>query len=138
MSATSAMHYRLRRMVDEPTETTWDNNAIDDYIERYPLLDVLGTDPQDVDTSTTPPTITEAENWIPTYDLHAAAADIWDEKAAAVADEFDFKADGGSFSRSQKEEKYLGKARFHQSKRSAKTIKMWVEPRVSLSEETNG
>ena len=34
-------------------------------------------------------------------DLYAAAAEIWDEKAAAVAPNFDFSADGGNFSRSQ-------------------------------------
>ena len=137
MAATAAMAERLRRMVDEPTEDTYDDDAIDDYIETYPLLDVLGTEPGDIDFSTTPPTISEADEWIPTYDLHAAAADIWEEKAGAVADEFDFKADGGSFSRSQKEEKFLGKSRFHSSKRSAKSIKLWVEPRVNLEEQNN-
>ena len=137
MAATAAMAAQLRRMVDEPTETIYDDDLIDEYIERYPLLDVLGTDPQDVDFSTTPPTISEVDEWIPTYDLNAAAADIWEEKAGAVADEFDFKADGGSYSRSQKEEKYLGKARFHCSRKSAKTIKMWVEPRISLEEQNN-
>ena len=137
MAATAAMAAQLRRMVDEPTETIYDDDLIDEYIERYPLLDVLGTDPQDVDFSTTPPTISEADEWIPTYDLNAAAADIWEEKAGAVADEFDFKADGGSYSRSQKEEKYLAKSRFHSSRKSAKTIKMWVEPRISLEEQNN-
>lgn len=137
MAATAAMAAKLRRMVDEPTETTYDDDLIDEYIERYPLLDVLGTDPQDVDFTTTPPTISEADEWIPTYDLNAAAADIWEEKAGAVADEFDFKADGGSYTRSQKEEKYLGKSRFHSSRKSAKTIKLWVEPRVSLEESSN-
>ena len=32
MSATAAMADRLRRMVDEPTEYTWDDDAIDEYI----------------------------------------------------------------------------------------------------------
>jgi len=137
MAATAAMAARLRRMVDESTEATWDDDAIDDYIERYPLIDVLGTDPQDIDYTTSPPTISEQDEWIPTYDLHAAAADIWEEKAATVADEFDFKADGGSFTRSQKAETYLGKSRFHASKRSAKTITLLVEPRIVEQEESN-
>ena len=34
-------------------------------------------------------------------DLNAAASDIWDEKAAAVAGLFDFAADGGDYKRSQ-------------------------------------
>jgi len=137
MSADAAMAAKLRRMVDESTEDTYTNELIDEYIERYPLIDVLGTDPREVDYTTEPPTISEKDNWIPTYDLHAAAADIWEEKAGAVADEFDFQADGGRFTRSQKEEKFLGKSRFHSSKRSAKTIELLVEPRVSLEEALN-
>lgn len=137
MSATAAMAARLRRMVDEPTEATWDNDTIDDYIERYPLIDVLGTDPQDVDFSTTPPTISEQDEWIPTYDLHAAAADIWEEKAATIAENYDFQADGGSFSRSKKYEQYMNKSRYHSSKRSAKAATLVVEPRVRLEEAKN-
>ncbi len=36
-----------------------------------------------------------------TYDVYAAAADIWRQKAAHVADRFDFSADGASFKASQ-------------------------------------
>ena len=135
MSATEAMRVRLRRMVDEPTITPYSHDMLDTIIEMYPLLDALGTDPQDVDFTTTPPTISERTDWIPTYDLHAAASDIWEEKTAVLAEEFDFKADGGSYSRSQKYLQYLGKARYHNSRRSAKTIKLYVEPRVISSEE---
>jgi len=137
MTATAAMISRLRKMIDEPTEATYDDVSLAWYIEMYPLLDVLGNDPQDVDWTTTPPTISEADDWIPTYDLHAAAADIWEEKAGAVSDEFDFNADGGNYSRGQKEEKYMGKARWHSSRRSAKTIKSFVEPRVTAREQSN-
>lgn len=137
MSATAAMAARLRRMVDESTEATYTDEVIDEYIERYPLLDVLGQDPQEVDLTTTPPTISESSDWIPTYDLHAAAADIWEEKASAIADEFTFSADGGSFKRGEKYNQYMGKARHHLSKRSVKTIKAFVEPRVDLKEATN-
>ena len=137
MSATAAMSARLRRMVDEPTEDTWDDAAINEYIETYPLIDVLGTDPQEVDYSTTPPTISEKDEWIPTYDLHAAAADIWEEKAATIADEFNFSADGGSFSRSKKYDQYMGKSRYHSGKRSAKSIELLVTPRVVRQEESN-
>ena len=137
MAATAAMAERLRRMVDESTETTYDDDLIDEIIEKFPLLDVLGTDPQDIDFSTTPPTISEADEWIPTYDLNAAAAEIWEEKAAAIADEFNFQADGGSFTRSGKYDQYMAHSRRFSSKRSAKTIKMWVEPRISLEEQSN-
>ena len=135
MSATEAMRVRLRRMVDEPTITPYSHAMLDTIIEMYPLLDALGTDPQEVDFTTTPPTISERADWIPTYCLHSAAAEIWSEKAAAIAEDFDFKADGGAYSRSQKYLQYLGKARYHNSRRSAKTITLYVEPRVIASEE---
>ncbi len=135
MTATAAMLAQVKRMVDEPTTDNYTNDEIDGYIEMYPLLDALGTDPHEVDFTTTPPTISLVDEWISTYDLNAAAANIWEEKAAAVADEFDFKADGGSYSREQKFDMYMKKARFHLSRRSAKTSKMWIEPRRIHSQE---
>ena len=135
MAATAAMAAQLRLMVNEPTETTYDDDLIDNRIEAYPLLDALGTDPYEVDYDTEPPTLSERDEWIPTYDLNAAAAIIWEEKAAAVSDEFDFKADGGSYDRSQKYEQFMKNSRRYGSRRSAKTITSWVEPRELLSTE---
>jgi len=137
MAATAAMAAQLRRMVDEATETTYDDDLIDDIIELYPLIDALGSDPIEYDFSTEPPTASEVDNWIPTYDLHAAASQIWEEKAGAVSDEFDFSADGGKYSRSQKEEKYMNKSRWHSSRRSPKAFKIWVSPRLDIEEENN-
>jgi len=137
MAATAAMIAEVRRMVDEPGVDPYTDILVTAFIEAYPLIDVLGTDPQDVDFSTTPPTISELDGWIPTYDLHAAAADIWVEKAGAVADEFDFKADGGSFSRSQKEDKYMAQSRYHLSRRAAKASRVFVNPRIIKEEESN-
>jgi hypothetical protein len=136
MAATAAMAARLRKMVDEPTEATYDDDLIDDYIESYALLDVLGTDPYEIDFTTEPPSLSERDEWIPTYDLNAAARDIWEEKAAAVAENFDFSADGGKYSRSQKYDQYMKKARFHGSRRSMKTIKLYPSPRIIVTEET--
>lgn len=137
MSATAAMRAELRRMVDEPLTASYDDDALDTYIERYPCKDFLGTNPQDVDFSTTPPTISEDSNWIPTYDLHAAAADIWQEKAAAIAEDYDVMADGGNIKRSQKYEQYMKQARYHLSRRKAKTHRQWVEPKDYTDEESN-
>ena len=138
MAATTAMVARLRRMVDEPTDVApYTDAVLEGYIETYPILDVLGTDPLEADTTTTPPTISEVDDWIPTYDLHCAARDVWEEKAAAIAENFDFKADGGSYDRSKKYEQYMNKARNHGSRRSVKTSKLWVEPRESPSEQNN-
>ena len=137
MAATAAMAAELRRMVDESTEVTYNDALVDAIIEKYPLIDALGTDPQDVDFTTTPPTITEKDEWIPTYDLNAAAAQIWEEKAAAIADEFTFSADGGSFSRSKKHDQYKLNARTYSSKKSAQTIKVYIVPRKIKQEESN-
>lgn len=137
MAATAAMAAELRRMVDESTEDTYSDDLIDSIIEKFPLIDALGTDPRDIDYSTTPPTISEKDEWIPTYDLNAAAASIWEEKAAAIADEFSFKADGGSFSRKEKYDQFMAISRRFASKKSAKPIKVWIEPRTIKQEESN-
>jgi hypothetical protein len=129
MAATANQQARLRRMVDEPSETTYDDDAIAAYIERYPLMDERGEVPYTWDTSTQPPTQTENDNWIDTYDLNAAAADIWDEKAGGVAEDFDFWADGGKYSRAQVVENYQARARYYRSRRapSTMTLKAWPE-----------
>lgn len=121
---------RLRRMVDEPSETTYTDADLQEVIELYPLLDVRGEEPFTWDTSTRPPTQDENEDWIPTYDLNAAAADVWGEKAAAPAQDFDFSADGGSFKRSQVVKHYQERERYYRSRRSLRTITavMWPEP----------
>jgi len=36
------------------------------------------------------------------YDMNAAAADVWDLKAAKYASEFDFSVDGGTYNKSQR------------------------------------
>lgn len=122
MTATAAMIAQVRRMVNESDSTTYSDATIQSYIETYPLLDERGQEPYTYDTSTTPPTQDTNEDWIATYDLHAAAADIWEEKAATVADKVDFEADGGRYSCSQKAEAYMKLARSHRARRSIGTI----------------
>lgn len=39
------------------------------------------------------------DGWEPTYALNAAAAEGWRQKAARVAGDFDFSADGATFSK---------------------------------------
>ncbi len=45
------------------------------------------------------------------YDVYEAAARVWEQKAAHVADQFDFSADGASFKNSQRVAQYLSMAR---------------------------
>lgn len=43
-----------------------------------------------------------ASGYTDTYDLYVAAAEAWRMKAGQFAEDFDFEAEGGVFSRSQK------------------------------------
>ena len=134
MAATAAQVARLRRMVAEPTETTYKDDELATTIESYPLIDERGEEPYSWDTSTDPPTQEENEAWIPTYDLAAAAAEVWSEKAALAAADYDFSADGASFSRSQAFEQAERMARYYRARRSPRTITARPEPEFPVSE----
>ena len=129
MTATAAQIAQLRRMVNEPTAGIYSDAAIQTLIETYPLMDELGTEPYYWDYTTEPPTKVDNISWVPTYDLNAAAAVIWEEKASVVAVDFDFSADGGSYTRSQVYDQYMAQARRFASKRAATTVQLRPYPR---------
>jgi len=129
MAATAEQVTQLRRMVAEPTENTYTDEALTAVIERYPLLDARGLTPYTWDYTTTPPTQVLREAWIPTYDLHAAAAEVWQEKGALLAGNFDFTADGASFSRSQAYSMAMKQSRYHMARRRMGSREQIVEPR---------
>ena len=131
MAASAAQIAKLRTMIAEPTAATYTDRVLAAMIEAYPLLDELGTKPYIWDYSTTPPTKDEQETWVPTYDLHAAAAQVWQEKASLLVGGFDFAADGASFSRSQAYEMAMKQSRYHGARRKAGTIKQVMEPRLT-------
>ena len=118
---------QLRRMVAEPTTTTYSDAALIRYIEKYPHLDEQGEEPYTL-SSDSPPVQEANDSWIPTYDLHAAAADVWEEKAATVSDRFDFNADGGNYSVSQRFEQCMKICRYHRSRRMPSTVRMIKTP----------
>jgi len=133
MAATADQVAELRRMVDEPKFTSsYDDTLIEGYIERYPCLDERGQAPYTW-LLTTPPTQEANASWIPTYDMHAAAADVWTEKAAALAGKFDLSADGANMQRSQLYAQAMNQARYHRSRRRIGTVKSYKWP----SEETS-
>lgn len=118
---------RLRRMVAEPTTTTYSDAALSAVLVRYLLNDRRGTQ-KDYLQTWEPPVYVDNPDYIATYDFHAAAADIWSEKAAAiVACSFDFKTDAGSFSKSQKHENYMRMVRFHTARRMIRPIKNYPD-----------
>ena len=127
MTATAAQIAQVRRMVAEPTATTYTDAMLSATIERYPRLDEQGEEPFTL-SSATPPVHVANSEWMPTYDLNAAAADVWEEKAGAVAALYDFSADGGNYSRSQAYEQMMKQARTYRSRRTPTTMRLHLSP----------
>lgn len=96
----------LRRMVAEPSTTPYSDAILTRYIEAYPVMDTDGRESGD-------------DGWTAGYDLNAAAADIWSEKAAAVQMYYSFSADGGKYNQSQLYESAMDKSRYHAARRRA-------------------
>ncbi len=128
MAATAAQVAQLRRWTNEPDEDTYTDEALETLIESFPLMDERGEAPYAWDTSTSPPTQDENDDWISTYDLAAAAAEVWDEKAGVVEQDFDFSADGGRYDRSQVAKGYGNRARYYRARRAPRTRRMFVSP----------
>ena len=123
MAATAAQIAEVRRMCAlDVDDATYLDSVLTSYIEETPLLDERGEEPYTWDGSTEPPTEEANDSWIATYDLHAAAAKVWGEKAGAVAMKFDATADGASLMRSQIYKHYMDRVFYHSSCRSATTM----------------
>ena len=127
MAATADEIMQLRRMTGEVSNSTYYDNILSGYIERYPLNDARGEAPYDWDTSSEPPTRDANENWIPTYDLNAAAALIWEEKASAYITDYDFSADGATLNRSQAFRHMMAQAGYYRSKRAITTVTQYMD-----------
>lgn len=122
---TAAQIAQLRRMVAEPSSDNGYTDAVlSETIARYPVADVAGELPVAVDGSAN-------SAWTPTYDLNAAAAEVWQEKAAALAAVFDFSADGASYQRSQAAAQAMRMAQWYGSRRAAKGVRLQVELNTS-------
>jgi hypothetical protein len=107
-----------RKCALSASDTTYTDTVVDGIIETYPLVDAEGYDPDDA-------------SWTDTYDLNAAAAAIWEEQAAALADEFDFNADGGSHSASQKYKNAIKMSRHFAARRKPGRIQHRSDPRIT-------
>jgi hypothetical protein len=125
MAASDAQVARLRRMVNEPDSSTYSDAELKVVIERYPLVDENGESPRVLGVAGL---MEENEDWLATYDLCAAAGDIWGEKAAAASANYDFAADGGSYNRSQVATAYSRLAASYRARRSPKTITLTPSP----------
>lgn len=127
MTASAALIERLRRMVAEPNNLTYSDATLSSYIERYPLVDQRGVNPFYLDTSTDPPTQVATAGWYPTYDLAAAAADVWEEKAAAEADDVPMPHEGQVYQQT-KHSQYTKQARYWRSRRAATAVTLIASP----------
>lgn len=113
----------IRRMVNEPDDSNgYDDTLLTRLIETHAVMDNEGRDP-------------DHDDWVATYDLNAAASDIWTEKAAKVAHEFDFTSDGATFRREQKVKHAKSMAAFYASRRRFRTITQ-IRGYVEKSEQT--
>ena len=115
MSATVSMLSRLRRMVAEPSEVQYTDETLVETIELFPISDSLGETPLLEDGSPNP-------DWEPSYDLYAAAAEVWMEKAASLSTSYQFSADGGRHALQQKWEHASSMARHYLSRRRVKMV----------------
>jgi len=122
MSATAEQIAKLRRMVAEPTLTTYSDTDLAGYIEAHAVVDANGMEP--LFYAGVNQGMVANPTWMSTYDLNSAAADVWEEKAAAPAEDFDMEADGAQLSRSQVYEHYMKQARYYRSRRNPKTVSM--------------
>ncbi len=111
----------VRRMVAEPTITPYTDVLITAFIELYPVVDIEGEEPFEL-TGTRPPVKEVNPEWMPTYDLNSAAADIWAEKAGTWANKYDFGADGSTLNRSQVYRQSMQQSRYYRSRRVPGTV----------------
>ena len=108
---------QLRRMTAEPLDGSGYSDAdMTAYLQRYPLPDGAGALPDDA-------------TWTGSWDANRAAADVWEEKAALFAADFDFAADGGDYKRSQVYAQMLQMARTFRSRRQTGALVLKVQPK---------
>lgn len=125
MAASAEMVARLRRMIAEPTVTTYTDAELRGYIESWPLHDTDGNAP-------------DHDDWTSRYDLAAVASEVWAEKAATPAQDFDFHADGGVYQRSQVYAQCMKQSRFYGSRKAIGSVKIHVEPPPNTFEDWIG
>jgi hypothetical protein len=85
------------------------DDEITAVIELSPVKDADGYKPTD-------------DDWTPTYDLNKSASDLWLMQASKWSDEFDFNADGASYTRNQKYEHALTQSRYYMSRSKPSVI----------------
>jgi hypothetical protein len=127
MTVTADNIKQVRRMIAETGQEVYSDADLTAAISKYPLVDMQGQPPF-IHSVTVPYTFIVNQWWAETYDLAAAAADIWAEKAAVLAGNFDFSADGGNYTRSQAYEQAMKQSRYYAARRSIAEQVLRPEP----------
>jgi hypothetical protein len=87
MAISAADITRVRNLADASV-SDFDDDAIEYSIALFSIRDADGAEPAE-------------DDWVETYDLYRAAADIVEQRAAKVATRYDTAADGATLHRSQ-------------------------------------
>lgn len=112
---------RLRRMVAEPTEATYTDADLTLLLKEFPTAQKVGQNNWVANSS-----LVDVVVW----DLHAAAARIWEEKVAALIGQgaYDIDADGQTLHRDQKLQQYRTQVAYHTARRRVRSVKILVAP----------
>lgn len=119
---------RFRRMIAESGTATYSDSALLTIIAGYPLPDAGGEWPY-----LTSGSVNTA--WTGTYDLAAAAAEVWENKGGAVSDNFDFTADGATYHKEQQYKHRMQQARYYRARRAPGSYTAVVYPTESADQE---
>ena len=133
MAATAAQLATLKRYTNEDgAGDVYTDVLLTSILESYPVSDADGNEPDESD-------------WTATYDLHAAAAQIWGEKATAHACKVDANMPGGgSYRNSQLLENAQRLEKYHNARARARGTRFTAYPKPTedrvwvgnLAEET--
>lgn len=118
---------RLRRMVAESGTAPYTDALLVLAISRYPLPDAAGEWPLLTSGSAN-------SDWTATYDLANTAAEIWEEKAAAISGNFNFTADGATFNKLQVTQTCERQARKWRSRRQPGSYEVAAYPGITVTD----
>jgi hypothetical protein len=107
-------------MTGETNSTTYSDTDIQSYIEAYPIIKEDCYEEQIIGYVT----LGLLQYPIVDYDLHATAAQVWEEKQAVLASDgsWDVSGPGGGFQKSQQYEQYGERMRYHLARRYVQSI----------------
>jgi hypothetical protein len=118
---TPATLSRLRRMTAEPTETLYTDEDLRLLLQEFPTAQKVGQNAWVANSSLVNVTV---------WDIHAAAARIWEEKVASLIGQgsYDIDADGQTLHRDQKLQQYRTQLAYHTARRRVRSVKIVAFP----------